>query len=330
MTTTNGRVLVVGGHGAVGSAAAAALDRWFPGRVLTAGRSRGVRVDVTDTDRFRRVLTDLGDVRAVVLCVQPPDAGPARACLERGTCLVDVNADPALLADVSRLDDLAATTGTPAVLSAGVAPGLTNLLARRAHDAVGGAERLELTVLLGAGERHGADAVRWTVDALAAPHGTACPRRLPLPGHGRRKAHPFPFPDQYTLPGTLGVPEVTTRLCLDSRAATGLLFALRPAVRRPALRRAATSVLRRTHVGGDAFAVRADARRGSRHAAYALTGRGQSRISGLVAAHATRLALAGSLPAGVRHIEELPQLADLPERLAVHGVTLHAFRGGEE
>ncbi|WP_093841481.1 saccharopine dehydrogenase [Streptomyces aidingensis] len=325
MTTTNGRVLVVGGHGAVGSVVTAALDRWFPRRVLTAGRSRGVRMDVTDPDGFRRTLDGLDDIAAVVLCVQPPDAGPARACLERGIHLVDVNAQPALLAEVSRLDGAAAAAGATAVLSVGIAPGLTNLLARRAHDVVGGAERLELTVLLGAGERHGADAVRWTVEALATPPGAARPRRVALPGHGRRRAHPFPFSDQHTLPETLGVPEVTTRLCLDSRALTRVLFALRPATRRPGLRRALAAALRHTHLGGDPFAVRADAWRGDRHAAFALTGRTQSRISGLVAAHTARRALDGRLPAGVHHIEQVPVLADLPECLAPEGVTLHTL-----
>ncbi|GAA4660213.1 hypothetical protein GCM10023347_09660 [Streptomyces chumphonensis] len=326
----NGQVLVVGGRGAVGSVVRTTLERWFPGRVRTAGRNpgaHGVRMDVTDTDGFRRALAGVGDVAAVVLCVQPPDAGPATACLERGIHLVDVNAEPDLMRRTAELDDLADAAGATAVLSVGLAPGLTNLLAGRAHHAVGGADRLELTVLLGAGERHGADAVRWTVEALTAPRGDARPRRVALPGHGRRTARPFPFSDQHTLQGTLGVPEVATRLCLDSRLSTGLLFALRPAARHPALRRALTSMLPRTHLGGDAFAVRADAWRAGRHAALAVTGRGQGRVSALVAAHATREVLAGRLPTGVRHIEQLPTLADLPERLAPDGVVLHSLDG---
>ncbi len=331
----------MGGRGAVGSVVRGTLERWFPGRVVTAGRSPGghgapgaphgpgvpgVRADVTDAEGFRRALDGLGDLAAVVLCVQPPDTGPATACLERGIHLVDVNAEPDLMRRTTGLDGLADAAGATAVLSVGLAPGLTNLLAGRAHHALGGADRLELTVLLGSGERHGADAVRWTVEALTEPPGDARPRRVALPGHGRRTARPFPFSDQHTLPGTLGVPEVTTRLCLDSRLSTGLLFALRPAARHPALRRALTSMLLRTHLGGDAFAVRADAWRDGRHAALALTGRGQGRVSGLVAAHTTREVLAGRLPTGVRHLEQLPALADLPERLAPDGVVLHPLR----
>ncbi|WP_328394025.1 hypothetical protein OHS70_04910 [Streptomyces sp. NBC_00390] len=148
-----------------------------------------------------------------------------------------------------------------------------------------------------------------------------------LPGYGLRTAHAFPFSDQHTLPRTLGVGQVTTRLCLDSRVLSSALFGLRRAgllraARRPGVQRALTSIFSRAHVGGDGFAIRADAWRGDHHAAYALTGREQSRVTGLVAAHVTRELLTGTPPAGVHHIEQLPALASLPEALTPHGVSL--------
>jgi hypothetical protein len=337
-----GRTLVVGGYGAVGAAVTTALSGWFPGRVVPAGRDEekarrlgGVRVDASDPEAFRRTLDELGDIAAVVLCVEPPDAELARICFARGIHLVDVGANRHLLDAVSALHDEAAATKATAVLSVGVAPGLTNLLARRAHEAVGGAERLDLTVLLGSGERHGADAVRWTVAGLTEPC-TARPARTSLPGYGARTAHPFPFSDQHTLARTLGVPGVTTRLCLDSRPLTSALFSLRrtPALQRavghPAAQRLLTASFRHIHLGGSGFAIRADAHRGERHAAYALTGREQSDITGLTAAYATRALLApgalDALPPGVHHIDQLPALATLPESLAPHGVTVHRRR----
>ncbi|MFJ9425072.1 saccharopine dehydrogenase NADP-binding domain-containing protein [Streptomyces sp. NPDC101249] len=334
-----GRILVVGGHGAVGTVVVRALDAWFPGRVLPAGRDAararrtgGVRVDVGDPDGFRRLL-DRGGVALVVLCVEPPDATVARLCLERGVGLVDVGATARLLDGVAALDGTARRAGAPAVLSVGVAPGLTNLLARRVHEAVGGADRVDLTLLLGAGERHGADALRWTVEGLATPV-PGRPARVGLPDHGTRTAHPFPFSDQYTLPGTLGVPDVTTRLCLDSRPLTAALFALRRGGRarpaaRPGVRRLLRDVMGRVHVGGDAFAVRADAWRGERHAGLVLGGRAQSRVTGLVAAHVARAVLDGAVPAGVRHIEEVAALTGLPDRLAAEGaVSLRTVTSG--
>ncbi|MFD7256595.1 saccharopine dehydrogenase NADP-binding domain-containing protein [Streptomyces sp. NPDC059874] len=336
MTTVNsgatGRVLVVGGYGAVGSTVTSTLAEWFPGRVVPAGRDEvkarrlgGVRMDVGDPAGFREVLDELGDVSVVALCVEPEDAGLARICLERGIHLVDVGATHRLLEEVTSLNELAAGAGATAVLSVGVAPGLTNLLARRVNDAVGGAERIDLTVLLGAGERHGTDAVRWTVAGLGKPV-TARARRVPLPGFGVRTAHPFPFSDQYTLRRTLGVPEVTTRLCLDSRPLTASLFTLR----RTGLLRGArgarqqqllTSVFSRVHLGGDRFAVRADAYRGERHATLSLTGKGQSHATGLVAAQVVHTLFTQDVPAGVHHLDQLTALADLPEQLAAHGIT---------
>lgn len=68
---------------------------------------------------------------------------------------------------------------------------------------------------------------------------------------------------------------------------------------------------------------------GPPHATWAFTGRGHGRVSGLVAAHAA-WAVTGGVGAGVRHIEQVPALADLPERLAVHGVALHPGEDGAQ
>lgn len=336
-TDKGGAILVVGGYGAVGAVITGALGAASGRRVLCAGRNearaqetaakagaRALRLDLTDQDHFARVLEEYG-VTVVVLAVEPPDTGLARICLERGVHVVDVGASPDLLAGVERLETVASRHAATAVLSVGLAPGLTNLLARRAYDELGGADRVELTVLLGAGERHGADALRWTLVGLAAPRGAARRSRVGLPGYGRRTAHPFPFSDQHTLRRTLGVGDVTTRLCLDSAPMTALLFGLRATglsrlARLPRVLHALTAVLSRVHVGGDGFAVRADATRGERRVACALTGRAQSTVTGLVAARVTEQVVTTGLPAGVHHLDQLPALADLPERLAPQGV----------
>ncbi|WP_406300651.1 hypothetical protein OG948_46560 (plasmid) [Embleya sp. NBC_00888] len=136
---------------------------------------------------------------------------------------------------------------------------------------------------------------------------------------------------------------MTTRLCLDSRMSTGLLFGLRRtgvarAVERPGVRGALTATLRRVHLGGDGFAVRVDAIRGApgradgdavpteRRVTYAVTGRGQSRATGLVAAHATRHILTGAARPGVRHLDEVDELLGLPESLGSEGLRLRRFR----
>ncbi|NUW33886.1 saccharopine dehydrogenase NADP-binding domain-containing protein [Nonomuraea sp. SMC257] len=339
-----------------------------PGGARLPGTVRRARLDLADVAGLERLL-DAERVAAVVLCVEPADAAVAETCLSRGVHLVDVGASDHLLRQVEDLADRATAGGAiaggataggataggataggataggaiaggataggataggaTAVLSVGLAPGLTNLLARRAHERVGGAQRIDITVLLGAGEHHGADAVAWTVARLSLPAAGGS-RRCVMPGYGRRTAYPLDFSDQHSLRRTLGVPAVTTRMCLDSAFSTTLLAGLRRlsvfrAARGPLARRLVTAALSRVHIGGDGFAVRVDAVNRDRHVALALTGNAQSRATALVAAHVTRAVLGGELPGGVHHIDQLPALADLPDRLAAYGIVPHTM-----
>ncbi|MFI9593928.1 DUF3140 domain-containing protein [Nonomuraea sp. NPDC052265] len=145
---------------------------------------------------------------------------------------------------------------------------------------------------------------------------------------GQDFEHMAKVSDQHSLRRTLGGPAVVTRVCFDSAFSTGLLFGLRRigvfrAARSPAARRLVAAALSRVHIGSDGFAVRADAVNGERHAALALTGNSQSRVTALVAAYVVRAVVGGALPAGVHHIDQLPPLAGLPEELAGNGVRLH-------
>ncbi|RBM21667.1 saccharopine dehydrogenase [Prauserella sp. PE36] len=333
-------VLVVGGYGAVGATVTRSLAEWSPGRVVCAGRDLGraraladqvgataAGLDVTDVKGFERLLAEHG-VGVVVLCVKPSDGALARACLSNGVHLVDVGASYHLLALTEELTETALEAAATAVLSVGLAPGLTNVLAGRACRDLGGADRIDVTVLLGAGEQHGADALRWTLTQLVAPRQRAArgPARVFLPGYGHRTAHPFPFSDQYTLRRTLGVTDVTTRLCLDSRVLTTLLFALRrTGLLRLAARldvlRALTAAAGKVHFGSDGFAVAAEAVHNGHRVAYALTGNAQGHVTGLVAAHVAHTLLGRGLPPGVHHLDELTAFAGLPERIGLRVLT---------
>ncbi|WP_339156547.1 hypothetical protein [Actinomadura luteofluorescens] len=190
-------------------------------------------------------------------------------------------------------------------LSVGLAPGVTNLLAREA----GGGD-VEIGVLIGAGDRHGPSAVDWTLDSLAGL-GESWRMRFPAP-YGVRTVHRFPFSDQYTLPG-----RVRTGLCLDSRAMTALLPRLVPFRDLAPLRAA----FRRVHIGGDGFAVAV----ASGGTVRSFAGRRQSRATGLAAAMVVR-GLDGT-PPGVHHIEDAVGPDFLPG-LAAHGFELAHYDAG--
>ncbi|MEU8798883.1 saccharopine dehydrogenase [Spirillospora sp. NPDC048819] len=299
------RVVVLGGYGAVGREVVAGLLGHVP-EVVAAGRDLAkartvdgaipMRIDLRGDD-LNRI-----DADAVVMCADQENARVAEAALGRGIDYVDVSASHEVLAGIEKLDGLAREREATAVLSVGLAPGVTNLLARD----LGGGDT-DIGVLLGSGDRHGPSAVEWTLDSLGAI-GESWRMRFPEP-YGTRTVHRFPFSDQYTLPG-----RVRTGLCLDVRTLTALLPRLARFRDRPALR----AVLRRAHFGGDGFAVAA----ASGGSVRSFTGRRQSRATGLVTAMVVRR-LDGMDP-GVRHIEDAVGPGFLPE-LAEHGFALAQY-----
>jgi saccharopine dehydrogenase-like NADP-dependent oxidoreductase len=83
------------------------------------------------------------------------DADLARVCLDRGNHYVDISASYALLWEVEKLDALAKRRGATAVLSVGLAPGLTNLLAKHCAQVLDELQSLDIFVMLGLGEAYG-------------------------------------------------------------------------------------------------------------------------------------------------------------------------------
>lgn len=335
-------IVIVGGYGAVGRVAAHTLTSWYPKRVIVAGRdpararetvrsggaARAIRVDATDPGDVARMLDERPAV--VVMCVERGNAAVARACLERGVHYVDISATAAVLHEIAELDPLAARHAATALLSVGVAPGLSNVLARHCVEALPSARSVDIDLLLGMGDAHGDDSVRWVVANLAAGNasGRTGRTRVRLRGFGMRTVHPFPFSDQYTIHDKLGLP-ATTRMCFDSAAATSLLFALSSArffalARRLRAERLITSLFSRLHFGSSRFVVQA--RAADAHGAAVsstVTGVGTARATGVVTALAVRRLLTGEAAPGVRHLDELVPVGPFLDELRGHGMTVH-------
>lgn len=332
-------IVVIGGYGHVGAQICRRLGGKYPGRVYAAGRNldRAERFSQETGGqvkpmRFNRdVSADwdwLKTTKLVIVCIDQENTELAEACLTNGTDYIDITANGSFLAQLEQLND-EACRGT-GLLSVGLAPGLTNLLAQKADQALDETSRIDIAIMLGLGDSHGKAAIEWTVDHLNMVYDVkenGClmevssftdGRRTNFGGRlGRRTAYRFPFSDQVTLPGTLAVPSVSTRLCFDSRPATALIAAMQKIgtvklLNNKGIRDLAVRMLGALNIGSAQYAVKVDAEglKNGRSAGtgIALFGENESFITAQTAAAAASALYTGSFPHGIYHLEQLFEL----------------------
>ena len=335
------RIVVVGGYGQVGQTICNGLSKLYPGKVYAAGRSleRAERFSRATGGKVKPLKLDvrgeldphiLERTKLVVMCLDQTDTRFIRDCFANGIHYVDISADYSFLAQAEQCHAAAIDGRASAVLSVGLAPGLTNLMARHAQSLLDRADRLDISILLGLGDRHGRAAIEWTIDNLNGKYkvvqgggerevasftdGRTTDFGAKL---GRRKAYRFNFSDQHVLPRTLGIPSVSTRLCFDSAAVTRGLAGLKATgvlrlLKYGPVRQAAIGGFGRIRLGKDGFAVKIDVggvKEGRQMMAECLVqGRNEAAFTGRIAAAVAAALYRSEYPPGVHHIEQLFEL----------------------
>jgi saccharopine dehydrogenase-like NADP-dependent oxidoreductase len=311
MATEELRVLVLGGYGAVGALIA---DRVIAdgGRAVRAGRDPARADQVVDLrepglESYRRALDGMA---VVVNASGLEDPALVTVAAEKGVAFVDITATNKYMTAIEQLDVRA-----PVVLSVGLAPGLTTLLAAALH--ADGPAAIDIALLVGTGDAHGVAATAWTFGLLgkrfAEPSTGAVvrnfggPQVFDLPTYGRRRLYRADFSDQHVLTRDLGA-AVRFFLGFTSRTATNGLAAISWI---PGASRLPTG----QHLPGSdawlAFAVTTDGR--TKWAA----GRNQSHATAVVAA-VTAFA-AAKLQPGVHHLHQVMSMDQLPNSLLRRG-----------
>jgi short subunit dehydrogenase-like uncharacterized protein len=332
-----GKILIIGGYGQVGRAVADRLAPLFPGRVAVAGRSaakaktaaagighgaEGREVDIFAADSAAA----LDGVALVLVCLDQTDTAFVEQCLARGVLYLDISAEYAFLSKVERLDGVARKTGATALLSVGVAPGLTNLLAARAAARMERVDRIDILLEFGLGDHHGQAAVEWMFDNLDAEYEVrengrkksvrsfGDSQEFRLPGAKTARAtYRFNFPDQHVIGRTLDVPSVSTWIRFDDRLSTWAFakssqIGLGRLLRRRWWRRLAVWLFMNVHMGSDVCGVEVRAtgrtKDGNETLTLGIVGRKEALMTAIVAAETARQALTGELAPGVFHSEQ--------------------------
>ncbi|HST65098.1 MAG TPA: hypothetical protein VLM05_07900 [Mycobacteriales bacterium] len=340
-------LLIVGGYGLVGEQAARTLRARHPDLpILLAGRTPSNGAALAEEIGAETVAIDVSTVEplaalevrpaAILAVVSDPHDHLLVDAMRRGIPYADVNrAGHAGILDVT----VAAARERPAapvLLSGSWLAGLSALLAAAAARELGTVERIDLTALSSSDDRVGPDSWGFS-ERLAWPYyamrdGKRTPTHPMTTLLDVRCADGVERPaaligtlEQTTLPVTLDVPTVETRMALMSPASLYALVGLKRTgalrgLTRPALAGVRTALLQRPGTG-DWAGLTVTARGTDRSVRIdVLDTRGQAHLSGLGAVAAAERVLAGGLPAGISFPEQAAEPAADLELLRQAGV----------
>ncbi|GIO37243.1 hypothetical protein J41TS12_21040 [Paenibacillus antibioticophila] len=343
------QIVVIGGYGHVGQGICQELAKSYPGKVYAAGKtlSRAEAFSQATDGRVQPMQIDireipgeqlLAGVKLVIMCLDQQNTAFVEVCLKQGIRYIDVSADYHFLSQVEQLHSLAAATGATAILSVGLAPGLTNLLSLQAARLLDKTDNISISLMLGLGDSHGKAAIEWTIDNLRRdfhtitqgkrqPHASFTDgRKTDFGGFlGRRTAYRFNFADQHILPRTLQVPDVSTRLCFDHAFLTWFMSALKRIgvlnmLNVGWIRDGAVSLFGAMKLGKPLFALKIDAygelKGQPAHAECFLQGTEEAAITARVAVLLAKKLYGVEMEPGVFHIEQLFRYESFEQDLA--------------
>jgi saccharopine dehydrogenase-like NADP-dependent oxidoreductase len=331
-------ILVIGGYGHVGSKICTTLAEKYPGKIYAAGRSLEkaeafsrategrvlpMRIDMSGEINDEM----LSSFKMVIMCLDQQNTAFVQACLLQGIHYIDISADYDFLSKVEQLHPLAESHGSTAVLSVGLAPGLTNLLALQASRQLDTVDEINISIMLGLGDSHGRAAMEWTVDHLiqnfrTVEKGNSVERKSFSDGRaadfgsqmGKRTAYRFNFADQHILQRTLQqAPVVSTRLCFDNEWMTRAIAAMKQLgvfrlLQAPKAKDLAVNLLSTIKIGKPIYAVKIEASGRKQNkpalAECLLHGSHEAEATAAVAAEIAKQLFISKLPHGAFHIEE--------------------------
>ncbi|MCW9705726.1 saccharopine dehydrogenase family protein [Fodinibius salsisoli] len=329
-------ILIIGGYGSVGSVITRHLSEIYPGRVIVAGRNYNkaeqlskelnhravpLRCDIADTGKYSELLKD---VALVIMCIDQENTDFVEHCFLEEINYIDITAGYEFLSEVEKLNGIAVENNAIGVLSVGLAPGITNLLAKHCKNQLEEAMQLDIHVLLGSGEKHGTAAYQWMLNNLNTEYSVkgigeahvvksfSEPKKVYFNSEiGKRKTFLFNLSDQHVLADNMDGVQVFTRVCFDSLIMTNLIaFAemtgLSAILKKELIQDIVIKLINSISLGSDIFMAKVIGR-GYDGSTYkcSLSGHGEGYVTGLVAAEVAKRLISSSHPTGVYHLEQL-------------------------
>lgn len=331
------KILIVGGYGAVGSIIAEQLAAHFPNRVIVAGRSFEKAKQLAD--KLNNVVTPyfldinnfsdtalLNDVSLVVMCIDQANLHFIKACIAHRINYIDITANQELIENIETLHQDARENKSSVILSVGLAPGITNLLAQHSLNTNKGITAIDIFILLGLGEKHGDHAYQWTFDNFNTNYDivlngsktrvksfTQAQQAQLL---GKRSFYLFNFSDQHSLQKTTSAQEVITRMAFDSKLLTGLVaigrkLGLTSIFKNKKLQGTLIKIFKNFSYSSDVYGAKVVGNTNDNTMTeYSVSGNGEGKVTAYVATEMALYCITNPVKSGVWHSHQV--INDIP------------------
>jgi saccharopine dehydrogenase-like NADP-dependent oxidoreductase len=235
------KILITGGYGKVGSIIAKELAKYYPQRIIIAGRNIQKAIDFTkeyDGDIFpielnvndsSNIETALKDVSLIINCIDLKEPFfLVKSAITKGIGYLDVTAHESFMRVCFGMKKEAEKSGARILLGAGLIPGVANVMAKAGAIVVGKADSVQTNLLLSVGDKFGSAALDYMLEVLPLSFNIiekGKERKVRnliesskanfIDPINERTVYRYILPDQFFYPNTLGVHTSGSFFALD-------------------------------------------------------------------------------------------------------------------
>jgi len=334
-------ILIVGGYGEVGGKIAQLLLRHYANRLWVAGRNlhkaeqfcqqQNHLVSAMQLDVSKPVQPhQLANFALVIMCLEQKDTAFAELCLSQGIMYIDITASFSFLRKLELLHPIAVHHHSTAVMSVGMAPGLTNLMVMHVAQQLPLIEKLHISILLGAGDTHGDAAIIWILEQLNKKFtiknhnetkitNFTNKRIVDFNDIGKRSVYQFNFSDQHTLSKHFPKGQIVTRMGFDVEWLNRFVSFLQKSrlsymLKIKIMQNILTSLIPKLKIGSAVCAIKVEALGKNAAVSLSFVDNDESLVTAKITAAVAIELLEKEQPSGTYHIEELCKLDTIKEQ----------------
>jgi saccharopine dehydrogenase (NAD+, L-lysine-forming) len=345
MNLMKNKILIVGGYGNVGAVIVKMTAEMFPGKIVVAGRNKekaqqlikdlnikasAIKIDL-GTNEFDE--TTFEEIHTAICCIEfLQNDNFILSCIKNQVNYTELATSYEAYQRLIKYHNDAEKSGICLIPGVGLMPGLSGVFVQNAILTLYQIEKVESFVLLGLGENHGLDTIRWMMEyanknfLLKTQDGGKQVKSFTDPVNEQllnenspRKFYRFNFGDQHIITESLEVNAAETRLAFDSRFVTWILGLLKKLGLLAKLSKInpldIKKLLTRFQFESEQFAVQTHCYgKNRKEIIYLAAGFNEAKVTGVIAAYAVSCLYHSTEP-GIKRFEELIQFDDFVEYL---------------